>query len=86
METKIKNILNLIIIKNPKVLKIVNHLINFGTFLNILSGIVIYIYLKYYISVDLLFSAQKLLTASSITLSFTIICGITFTNYFLKTN
>ena len=86
MEAKIKNILNLIIIKNPKVLKIMNHLINFGTFLNILSGIVIYIYLRYYISVDLLFSAQKLLTASSITLAFSIICGITFSNYFLKTN
>lgn len=75
---------DLLSLKNPKVLKIMNIFWYISIVFNIISIALLTIFSKYYITIDLFFISKEIATTSLITLSFSYICSLMFENYFLK--
>lgn len=79
-----KELKNLFNFKNKKTYKLIHSFGRLSILINIITIFILYIFNKYYISINLLFLAKELISLSTVTISFSIICAIVFENYFLK--
>lgn len=75
---------DLFLVKDKKIINLMNTFWIISIFLNILSISSLFIFYKYYISINLFFLGKELAVTSLITLCFSFICSLMFENYFLK--
>lgn len=75
---------NLFKFENKKTYKLIYSFWNLSIIINIIAIFILYIFNKYYITINLLFLAKELISLSTVVISFSTICAIVFENYFLK--